>query len=96
MGILDTSTETSKQSDIDEILGFLAALEKVRISSFKFFTKKYEHKIQINNILIILAKWLEHDIRQSLSKIRAEFDPCANLDFSSNCSNQIKSNIGGY
>jgi hypothetical protein len=32
MGILDTSTETSKQSDIDEILGFLAALEKVRNS----------------------------------------------------------------
>ena len=31
MGILDTSSEASKQSDIDEILGFLAALEKVRI-----------------------------------------------------------------
>ena len=30
MGILDTSSESSKQSDIDEILGFLAALEKVR------------------------------------------------------------------
>lgn len=29
MGILDTSTEATKQSDIDEILGFLAALEKV-------------------------------------------------------------------
>ena len=29
MGILDTSTESAKQSDIDEILGFLAALEKV-------------------------------------------------------------------
>ena len=29
MGILDTSSESSKQSDIDEILGFLAALEKV-------------------------------------------------------------------
>ena len=29
MGILDTSSETTKQSDIDEILGFLAALEKV-------------------------------------------------------------------
>ena len=29
MGILDTSSETSKQSDMDEILGFLAALEKV-------------------------------------------------------------------
>ena len=29
MGILDTSTESTKQSDIDEILGFLAALEKV-------------------------------------------------------------------
>ena len=35
MGILDTSTESAKQSDIDEILGFLAALEKVRsIHSF--------------------------------------------------------------
>lgn len=31
MGILDTSSETSKQSDIDEILGFLAALEKVKL-----------------------------------------------------------------
>ena len=33
MGILDTSSESSKQSDIDEILGFLAALEKVSILS---------------------------------------------------------------
>ena len=31
MGILDTSSETTKQSDIDEILGFLAALEKVKL-----------------------------------------------------------------
>ena len=31
MGILDTSSESTKQSDIDEILGFLAALEKVRV-----------------------------------------------------------------
>jgi hypothetical protein len=30
MGILDTASETAKQQDIDEILGFLAALEKVR------------------------------------------------------------------
>ena len=29
MGILDTTTESTKQADIDEILGFLAALEKV-------------------------------------------------------------------
>ena len=34
MGILDTSTESTKQSDIDEILGFLAALEKVHIFNF--------------------------------------------------------------
>ena len=33
MGILDTSTESTKQSDIDEILGFLAALEKVSFST---------------------------------------------------------------
>ena len=36
MGILDTSTESTKQSDIDEILGFLAALEKVDIFNFDF------------------------------------------------------------
>ena len=30
MGILDTTSEESKQADIDEILGFLTALEKVR------------------------------------------------------------------
>ena len=36
MGILDTSTESTKQSDIDEILGFLAALEKVQIFNFDF------------------------------------------------------------
>ena len=29
MGILDTSSEANKKADIDEILGFLAALEKV-------------------------------------------------------------------
>ena len=34
MGILDTSTESTKQSDIDEILGFLAALEKVKNFNF--------------------------------------------------------------
>ena len=34
MGILDTSTESTKQSDIDEILGFLAALEKVKKINF--------------------------------------------------------------
>ncbi len=36
MGILDTSTESTKQSDIDEILGFLAALEKVRLPCFQY------------------------------------------------------------
>lgn len=30
MGILDTASEKAKQQDIDEILGFLAALEKVK------------------------------------------------------------------
>ncbi len=35
MGILDTSTESTKQSDIDEILGFLAALEKVSVLCFE-------------------------------------------------------------
>jgi hypothetical protein len=30
MGILDSTSERRKQSDLDEILGFLAALEKVR------------------------------------------------------------------
>jgi hypothetical protein len=30
MGLLDTSSEAAKQADVDEILGFLAALEKVR------------------------------------------------------------------
>ena len=34
MGILDTSTESSKQADIDEILGFLAALEKVSFRDY--------------------------------------------------------------
>ena len=29
MGILDTTSEATKQTDIDEILGFLASLEKV-------------------------------------------------------------------
>ena len=29
MGILDTFSEGAKQADIDEILGFLASLEKV-------------------------------------------------------------------
>jgi hypothetical protein len=33
MGILDSTSEKSKQADIDEILGFLAALEKVREES---------------------------------------------------------------
>jgi hypothetical protein len=37
MGILDTSSETSKQSDIDEILGFLAALEKVKVPSGLYY-----------------------------------------------------------
>jgi hypothetical protein len=30
MGILDTYSDGAKQADIDEILGFLASLEKVR------------------------------------------------------------------
>ncbi len=29
MGVLDPSSEKAKQADMDEILGFLAALEKV-------------------------------------------------------------------
>ena len=29
MGVLDTTSEATKQTDIDEILGFLASLEKV-------------------------------------------------------------------
>ena len=37
MGILDTTSESTKQSDIDEILGFLAALEKVSFDKGKFF-----------------------------------------------------------
>ena len=39
MGILDTSTESTKQSDIDEILGFLAALEKFMTGQYLLVTK---------------------------------------------------------
>ena len=31
MGILDTYSDGAKQADIDEILGFLASLEKVKL-----------------------------------------------------------------
>ena len=31
MGILDTTSEATKQTDVDEILGFLASLDRVII-----------------------------------------------------------------
>ena len=36
MGILDTFSEGAKQADVDEILGFLASLEKVNIEEFLY------------------------------------------------------------
>ena len=53
MGILDTSSESTKQSDIDEILGFLAALEKVNFkvaSSYRLETATILISKEIINI----------------------------------------------
>ena len=38
MGILDTYSDGAKQADIDEILGFLASLEKVIVYTIKLFS----------------------------------------------------------
>ena len=63
MGILDTSTESTKQSDIDEILGFLAALEKVQI---------------FNLTLVIIPYYVVHvfprDIFKSITYYVLEFN----------------------
>ena len=39
MGILDATSEKAKQTDIDEILGFLAALEKVSKEKIRFWAR---------------------------------------------------------
>ncbi len=58
MGILDTSSESTKQSDIDEILGFLAALEKVNF--------KVASSYRLETVTILISKETFHAILQIL------------------------------
>ena len=44
MGILDTYSDGAKQADIDEILGFLASLEKVGWLKLLYKTRNWKYK----------------------------------------------------